>query len=83
MRNRTQPAIFEDIAQEAVSLCKQSLVAAADMIKARSPSTNHLDSQLFLVRHLLILKEITQNLDLAQRDVGSSISFGGVTGKFV
>ena len=80
--NISQPVIFEDIAQETVSLCRQSLVAAGDMLKMRNPPTSHLDAQLFLVRHLLILKEITQNLDLGQRDVDTNINFSGVTGRF-
>ncbi|KAJ6608410.1 hypothetical protein B0H10DRAFT_2067888 [Mycena sp. CBHHK59/15] len=70
------PAIFEDIAQEAVTLSRQSLILASDMIKQRlGPSTSTLDGQLFLVRHLLILKEITHNLDLAQRD-GEDFAYG-------
>ncbi|KAG6892955.1 hypothetical protein C0993_002432, partial [Termitomyces sp. T159_Od127] len=32
-----KPAIFEDIAQEATSLCRLSLVAAADMIRVKAP----------------------------------------------
>ncbi|KAF7289949.1 RRM domain-containing protein [Mycena indigotica] len=83
LRDFVNPAIFEDIAQEAVTLCRQSLVLAADMIKQRptSEKTNShdkstqvpplppvlvgtLDGDLFLVRHLLVLKEITHNLDL-------------------
>jgi len=71
-----KPAIFDDIAQEAVSLCRQSLVVASDMIKQRNPQSA-LDGQLFLVRHLLILKEMTHNLDLAQNEVKSN--FAGVT----
>ncbi|KAK7005778.1 Sec34-domain-containing protein [Favolaschia claudopus] len=63
------PAIFEDIAQEAVTLCRQSLILASDMIKQRvGSSSSLLDGELFLVRHLLILKEITHNLDLTHRD---------------
>ncbi|KAJ7057953.1 Sec34-like family-domain-containing protein [Mycena amicta] len=79
LRDFVNPAIFEDIAQEAVTLCRQSLVLAADMIKQRPTAindskpaapplppllSNTLDGDLFLVRHLLILKEITHNLDL-------------------
>ncbi|KAI0694271.1 Sec34-domain-containing protein [Cytidiella melzeri] len=78
-----KPAIFDDIAQEAVSLCKQSLVAAADALKAKSAPTVTLDGQLFLVRHILILKEMTQNLDFASstkdNDVFERIDLGGVT----
>ncbi|KAG6842795.1 hypothetical protein H0H93_003380, partial [Arthromyces matolae] len=59
------PAIFEDIAQEAISLCHQSLVAASEVIRLKAP----LDSQLFLARHLLLLKEITQTLDLAHHEI--------------
>lgn len=39
-----------------------------------------LDAQLFLVRHLLILKEMTQNLDFAQSNTQPNIDLGGVTG---
>ncbi|KII92962.1 hypothetical protein PLICRDRAFT_37778 [Plicaturopsis crispa FD-325 SS-3] len=74
-----KPAIFEDIAQEAVSLCRQSLVTASENIRIRNPPTSILDGHLFLVRHLLILKEMTHNLDLVQRDVEPNIDFGGVT----
>ncbi|KAG6873047.1 hypothetical protein C0995_003804 [Termitomyces sp. Mi166 len=63
-----KPAIFEDIAQEAIRLCLQSLVAAADMIRVKAP----LDSHLFLARHLLLLKEVAQSLDVAQREAESS-----------
>ncbi|KAJ7637031.1 Sec34-like family-domain-containing protein [Roridomyces roridus] len=73
------PAIFEDIAQEAVSLCRQSLIVASDMIKQRSAGSTAggtLDGDLFLVRHLLILKEITHNLDLAHRDGGEDFQYG-------
>ena len=75
-----QPAIFEDIAQEAVNLCNQSLVTAAGAIKARSPP-NSIESQLFLIRHLLILKEMTQNLDFATKNPDRTLDLSGVTGE--
>ncbi|KAI0029372.1 Sec34-like family-domain-containing protein [Vararia minispora EC-137] len=59
-----QPAIFDDLAQESVTLCRQSLLAAASTLRG-------LDGALFLVRHLLILKELTRNIDLAARDGGT------------
>ena len=62
--NPTQPAIFNDLAQEAISLCRASLLNAADSLGAKSA----FDGQLFLVRHLLILRDITRNVDLAQKD---------------
>ena len=70
-----KPAIFEDIAQEAVNLCRSSLVAAAEMIEQKNTP---FDGHLFLVRHLLILKEMTHNLDFSQNYAGPKF---GVTGE--
>ncbi|KAH9839058.1 Sec34-like family-domain-containing protein [Rhodofomes roseus] len=70
-------AIFDDIAREAVNLCRQSLVSAAETLKSKAQST--LDGQLFLVRHLLILKEMTQNLDLENKNPDRGIDLSGVT----
>lgn len=95
LNNRIQPAIFEDIAQEAINICRLSLVSAAEMIKgvktnviSQGPGSSYatsktLDGELFLVRHLLILKEMTQNLDLVGRDDTSrTIDLSSVTGTF-
>lgn len=79
LRAGTQPAIFNDIAQEAVNLCRQSLVTAADNLKS-SNKASVIDAQLFLVRHLLILKEMTSNLDFASKDVDIKVDLTGVTG---
>ncbi|KAG1812095.1 Sec34-like family-domain-containing protein [Suillus subaureus] len=74
----TQPAIFEDIAHEAVSLCRQSLVTSSNLVEQRS-STGVLDGQLFLVRHLLILKEVANNLDYTPKDTEPRFDIGGMT----
>lgn len=74
-----KPAIFDDLAREAVNLCRQSLVNAAETLKSKSPPGSTLDGQLFLVRHLLILKELTQNLDLAHTSPERGIDMSGVT----
>jgi hypothetical protein len=91
--DRAQPAIFEDIAQEAINICRQSLILAADTIKgvktnvvsqgsgSSYTTSKTLDGELFLVRHLLILKEMTQNLDLVSRDDTSrTVDLSAVTG---
>ncbi|KAL7422762.1 Golgi transport complex subunit 3 [Cryptotrichosporon argae] len=57
-------AVFEDLAQEAISTCRRSLTAASDLIAAKKDKT--VDGRLFLVRHLLILKEMTAGLDLGR-----------------
>jgi len=67
-----KPAIFEDIAQEALSFCHLSLINASELLKNRNTPGSTLEGCLFFVRHLLILKEIMHNLeaDLRQRDDG-------------
>jgi len=56
-----QPAIFEDMAHEAISLCCQSLVTASELLSTRASAS---DAHLFLVRHLLVLKEIAAGLSI-------------------
>ncbi|KAF8638150.1 hypothetical protein AX17_002407 [Amanita inopinata Kibby_2008] len=68
-----KPAIFEDIAQEAVGLCRQSLVTASEAIRLRNGSMSVLDGHLFLVRNLLILKELVQKLDVAHREAEKNV----------
>ncbi|KAJ3763747.1 Sec34-like family-domain-containing protein [Lentinula raphanica] len=65
------PAIFEDIAEEAIVLCQASLVAASENIVNSLPlSLNRptrstlLDGHLFLIRHLLILREVPARFGL-------------------
>jgi len=72
---KKKPAIFQDIAQEALQLCHQSLVTASESIKARqeggrSPGVYELDGALFLVRHLWVLKEVVVGYELGGGDSG-------------
>ncbi|KIL64608.1 hypothetical protein M378DRAFT_126439 [Amanita muscaria Koide BX008] len=67
-----KPTIFEDIAQEAVGLCRHSLVIASDAMKLRATT---LDAYLFLVRHLLILKDLVHKLDLEHHETEKLIGF--------
>ncbi|XP_033004355.1 conserved oligomeric Golgi complex subunit 3 isoform X2 [Lacerta agilis] len=47
-------AVFQGLSQEALSACIQSLLTAADSI---SKNKTQVDGQLFLIKHLLILRE--------------------------
>ncbi|KAI0332278.1 Sec34-domain-containing protein [Cubamyces sp. BRFM 1775] len=73
-----KPAIFDELAQEAIKYCLQTLVSAAETIKSKNPPTSEYEGHLFLLRHLLILKEMTQNLDLVHRNVDRGIDLSGV-----
>ncbi|KZT61970.1 Sec34-domain-containing protein [Calocera cornea HHB12733] len=73
-----KPAIFQDIAQEAVGLCRHSLSAASDLISARSEASQ-LDALLFFVRHLLVLKEVVASLELDYVRTERGIWVDGVT----
>ncbi|KAJ3339799.1 Golgi transport complex subunit 3 [Gonapodya sp. JEL0774] len=69
-----QSAVFEDIAQEAVDLCRKSLVAASNILM-RKVKIDY--AELFLIKNLLTLREQTVTFDatLIRRedhlDVGS------------
>ncbi|KAM8975629.1 conserved oligomeric Golgi complex subunit 3 isoform 2-T2 [Pelodytes ibericus] len=47
-------AVFQGLSQEALSACIQSLLGASDAI---SKNKTNVDGQLFLIKHLLILRE--------------------------
>jgi len=59
-------------------LCHVSLLSAAERLRAK----NAFDGQLFLVRHLLILREITRNLEPAQKDESTGIGGNGNTDSY-
>ncbi|KAG0700811.1 Sec34-like family-domain-containing protein [Suillus ampliporus] len=63
---------------KAVSLCRQSLVTSSNLVGQRS-STSTLDGQLFLIRNLLILKEVANNLDYTPKDTEPRTDIGGMT----
>lgn len=58
--------VFEDLAQEAVTMCRRSLSSASDMLVAKKGKNKNMDAKMFLVRHLLILKEMTTGLELGK-----------------
>ena len=69
--------MFDDLAQEAVTTCRRSLSAASDLLAAKPDKA--MDAKLFLVEHLLILKEMTAGLDLGRKD--RTRDWQGITGK--
>ncbi|KAL1927436.1 hypothetical protein VTP01DRAFT_3673 [Rhizomucor pusillus] len=71
-----QTSVFEDLAHEAVSLCSQTLKAAADMVALNK---SRLDKQLFLVKHLLILKEQLAPFEANIIHSGKELDFSHVT----
>ncbi|KAH8119149.1 Sec34-domain-containing protein [Phellopilus nigrolimitatus] len=74
-----QPSIFDDIAQEAIDFCRLSLVSAANLITVRGSPSTETDAQLFLIKHLLVLKEMTINLNLASKDADGPLELRHVT----
>ncbi|KAG9299881.1 hypothetical protein G9A89_005410 [Geosiphon pyriformis] len=52
-------SIFDDIAQDVVLICLNSLLEASENITKK----NKIDGQLFLIKHLLILKERTASFE--------------------
>ena len=76
-----QSSIFNDIAQESIDFCRISLVSASSLITAREPQLAEVDGQLFLIRHLLVLKEMIGLLKLADRGSVPIVEVRDVTGK--
>lgn len=76
----SQTAIFEDFAGEAVAQCRRSLSNAAAQISMR-PNGSKTDGQLFLIRHLLLLKEMVRSVDMVQ--IERAADFSTVTGEYV
>lgn len=69
LTRRRQNAIFEDLAGEAVTMCRQSLVNASQRLAGR-PESGALAPQLFCTRHLLILKEMIRTIDVVHVERG-------------
>jgi hypothetical protein len=63
-----QPAIFRDIAQEALSFCRESLEVASQRIAAKQNPCGSIDSKLFLILHFLVLKDLVHDINLANTD---------------
>ncbi|KAG8951221.1 Golgi transport complex subunit 3 [Tulasnella sp. 419] len=80
LQDFVKPTIFEDMAHEAISLCRESLISAAELLPAKG-SGDVADGGLFLIRHLLILKELTSALGLETITVqrGRAVDFSIVT----
>ncbi|POW19910.1 hypothetical protein PSHT_04029, partial [Puccinia striiformis] len=85
-------AIFEDFAGEAVGICSESIIKASNMMNSvvvsqEAGSTragmsskiqaNSIDRELFVIRHLLILKEMIRTLDVVQ--VERAVDLGPIT----
>ncbi|KAI6121799.1 Sec34-like family-domain-containing protein [Pisolithus sp. B1] len=79
LHDYVKPAIFEDIAQEAIGLCRQSLISSSSILSQRNASAGALDGELFLVRHLLILKEVANTLAVAGKDNQSRTVLGDMS----
>ena len=61
-------AVFDDLAQEAIITCRQNLCAASSLLSSKAHKES--DAKLFLIRHLLILKEMTAGLNLGKKGKG-------------
>ncbi|KAK3037594.1 hypothetical protein RJ639_031900 [Escallonia herrerae] len=56
-----EPAVFTGLAQEAVEVCSLSIQRASKLVSKRSSA---MDGQLFLIKHLLILREQIAPFDI-------------------
>ncbi|RIB08130.1 Sec34-like family-domain-containing protein [Gigaspora rosea] len=69
------PKIFDDIAQDAVDLCLHSLLTTSEIVAKES----RLDGQLFLIKHLLILKDQIASFDTQFIHEEKDLDFSQIT----
>ncbi|CAG8739718.1 7470_t:CDS:2, partial [Cetraspora pellucida] len=69
------PKIFDDIAQDVVNLCLQSLLTTSEIVAKES----RLDGQLFLIKHLLILKDQIASFDTQFIHEEKDLDFSQIT----
>ncbi|KAJ6891360.1 hypothetical protein NC651_024759 [Populus alba x Populus x berolinensis] len=62
-----EPSVFTGLAQEAVEVCSDSIQKASKLITKRSTA---MDGQLFLIKHILILRE-----QIAPFDIEFSVTY--------
>ncbi|KAG0181129.1 Golgi transport complex subunit 3 [Apophysomyces sp. BC1021] len=74
-----QTSVFEDLAQEIVSLCNDSLKKASETI---ATTKSRIDGQLFLVKHLLVLKEQLAPFEAKLVHADKELDFSHVTDTF-
>ena len=67
-----EPRVFEDMALQSVQACTSSLKSAASYIQQRKGLVH---SDLFLVKHLLILREQLSPFDIELRSVERQLDF--------
>jgi len=67
-----EKAIFQEVAHEALKACIDSIVHASTMIKLRKTK---FDGQLFLIKHLLILREQITPFNIVQSSTETSLDF--------
>ena len=71
--------MFDDIAHQVVHLCIQSLFSASTLLSSK---TSRLDADLFLIKHLLILKEQIGAFDIEFVRPETEINFSRVVHRF-
>ena len=67
-----EKAIFQEVAHEALKACIDSVVHASTMIKLRK---SKFDGQLFLIKHLLILREQITPFNIIHSSSETSLDF--------
>jgi conserved oligomeric Golgi complex subunit 3 len=75
----TQSAVFDDLAHQVVHLCIQSLFTASNLLVTKK---SRLEADLFLIKHLLILKEQIGAFDIEYVRPETEIDIPGLVERF-